>query len=155
MTPTSLVRTGPRSGPAHWRTFAIVGLGRIGTATALRARGLGFRTVFHDPYVPLGIERAETLHELLAQADVLSLHTPLTAETRGLIGEAEIGKLPAGAIVINTARAPWVEGRVIVTPHAAFCSPEAEADLRRRAQEIMFSALLTGTPQCVIDPASE
>lgn len=188
------------------QTFAIVGLGRIGTAAALRARGLGFRVVFHDPYMPrgieraLGIERAETLGELLRQADVLSLHTPLTSETRGLIGKAEIGKLPAGAVVINTARgpcldidalgeairsghvagagldvipqepprdpvpdllrayrerAPWVEGRVIVTPHAAFCSPEAEADLRRRAQEIMLSALLTSKPQCVIDPASE
>src|SRR5437773_6798759 len=68
------------------RTFGIVGLGRIGTATALRAKALGMDVLFHDPYVAdgrdkaLGVRRAEALGELLAQSFVVSLHCPLPAE---------------------------------------------------------------------------
>jgi phosphoglycerate dehydrogenase-like enzyme len=67
-------------------TFGIVGLGRIGTATALRAKALGFHVCFHDPYLPKGadkavdMERVRTLDELLGRADVLSLHCPLNDE---------------------------------------------------------------------------
>jgi lactate dehydrogenase-like 2-hydroxyacid dehydrogenase len=70
------------------QTFGIIGLGRIGTAVALRARAFGFRVVFYDPYLPngaelaLGIGRAATLEDLLRQTDTLSIHTPLTPETR-------------------------------------------------------------------------
>lgn len=91
-------------------TFGVLGLGRIGTAAALRAKALGFRTVFHDPYVPagthkaVGIERVDTLDALLAAADVLSIHCPLTAETRGLIGERELARLKPGSFLVNTAR---------------------------------------------------
>ena len=93
--------------PAAWRyiddplvrrssvqTFGIVGMGRIATAVALRAKAFGFRVVFYDPYLPngvelgLGIERAATLEDLLRQTDTLSVHTPLTRETRGLLGLA-------------------------------------------------------------------
>lgn len=97
------------------RTFAIVGIGRIGTATARRAAAFGMDVVFHDPYVKagtdkaLGIRRADSLDELLAQANVLSLHCPLTEETHGLIGSDAIGKMPDGSILINTARGPVVD----------------------------------------------
>ncbi len=113
---------------AHWRfaavstvrrlstaTFGVLGLGRIGTATALRAKALGFRVVFFDPYRPtgtelaLGIERVESLEELARRADLLSIHVPLTAETRGLVDARILGLLPEGAILINTARGPIVE----------------------------------------------
>src|SRR5438552_2353634 len=73
------------------RVFGVVGLGRIGTATALRARALGMRVAFHDPYAAdgadkaLGLERAATLDDLLAPSWVLSLHCPLTPETHRLI----------------------------------------------------------------------
>src|SRR5438105_5727847 len=92
------------------QTFGVVGLGRIGTAAALRAKALGFRVVFYDPYLPngtdlaIGVGRAPTLPELLRQADVLSIHAPLTRHTRGLIGRAELELLPRGAVVVNTAR---------------------------------------------------
>jgi phosphoglycerate dehydrogenase-like enzyme len=65
------------------QTFGIVGMGRIATAVALRAKAFGFRVVFYDPYLPngvelgLGVERAQTLEELLRQTDTLSVHTPL------------------------------------------------------------------------------
>ena len=92
------------------QTFGIVGLGRIGTAVALRAKAFAFRVVFFDPYVPngvelaLGIERARTLPDLLSASNVLSLNCLLSEETRGMIGEPELAQLPRHAVVINTAR---------------------------------------------------
>lgn len=101
-------------------TFGIVGLGRIGTATALRAKALGFRVLFFDPYLPngadkaLGIARARCIEELLSQADILSLHCPLTDETRHLIAERELALLRPGAFVINTARGAIVKKSAIL-----------------------------------------
>ena len=72
--------------------FGIVGLGRIGTAVALRAKALGFRVSFYDPGLPngtelaIGIARAPTLEALLETADILSVHVPQTRHTMGLIG---------------------------------------------------------------------
>jgi C-terminal binding protein len=92
------------------QTFGIVGLGRIGTAVALRAKAFAFRVVFFDPYVPngvelaLGIERARTLPDLLSASNVLSLNCLLSEETRGMVGEPELAQLPRHAVVINTAR---------------------------------------------------
>jgi D-3-phosphoglycerate dehydrogenase/C-terminal binding protein len=101
------------------RTFGIVGLGRIGTATAMRARALGMDVVFYDPYKPggaekaLGIRRADALEALLEQSFVLSLHCPLTPETRGMINAAALARLPRGAYLINTARGAVVETAAI------------------------------------------
>ena len=205
-----------RDPPAPWRTidsplirrlgvqtFGIVGLGRIGTAVALRAKALGFRVAFHDPNLPngadlaVGINRAATLPDLLRQADVLSIHAPLTPRTKGLLGADELALLPDGAVVVNTARGPildidaleaglrggriagagldvlpveppvepvpgllrayrareaWLEGRVIVTPHSAYLTPEAHRDIRVKSAETMRAALLTNEPQNVITP---
>ena len=97
------------------RVFGIVGLGRIGTATALRAKALGMDVLYYDPYKPdgydksLGVRRAETLDDLLTSSLVLSVHCPLTAETHHMIDAEAIGKLPRGAYLINTARGPVVE----------------------------------------------
>ena len=102
------------------RTFGIVGMGRIGTATAHRAKALGMEVVFYDPYIPDGWERAhgvhrvQTLAQLLAQAHVLSLHCPATTETTGMIGAAQIAQLPRGSFLINTARGTIVNTAAIV-----------------------------------------
>jgi C-terminal binding protein len=102
------------------REFAIVGLGRIGTATALRAKALGMEVVFHDPYKPdgsekaLGIRRAGSLDELLASAFVLSLHCPLSDETYHLIDGPAIEQMPSGSYLINTARGAVVESAAVV-----------------------------------------
>jgi phosphoglycerate dehydrogenase-like enzyme len=185
------------------QTFGIIGLGRIGTAAALRAKAMGFKVVFFDPFRPngtelaVGIERALTLPELLAQSDVLSIHAPLTPQTRGMLGLSELSLLPQGAVVVNTARGPildlgalevlmrdgqiagagldvlpveppaepipdllrayrarepWLDGRLVITPHAAFHSPEAWEDIRRKSAETMAAALLGDEPQNVIAP---
>jgi len=97
------------------RVFAIVGLGRIGTAAALRAKSLGLDVAFYDPYKPdgydkaVGIRRVESLPELLAQAFVVSLHCPLTPETRNLIDRDTLMRMPAGAYLVNTARGGVVD----------------------------------------------
>lgn len=202
--------------PAPWRfvldplirrsnvqTFGVIGLGRIGTAAALRAKAFGFRVVFFDPYKPngtelsYGFERARTLEELLRMTDTLSVHAPLTPETRNMLGARELAMLPKGAILVNTARGPivdidaippllkdghlagvgldvvpveppveplpelirayrarepWTEGRLIITPHSAFHTPQAWDDIRSKSAETMRAALLGPVPQNVIRP---
>lgn len=114
------IRVQPKLRRLRTLTFGIIGLGRIGTAAALRAKGLGFRVVFHDPYLPngvqkaVGIERASSLEDLLRQTDVLSVHCPLTAETRYLIGTRELDLLKAGAFVVNTARGGIIDKTAIL-----------------------------------------
>ncbi len=92
----------------------IVGLGRIGTAFALRAKVLGMDVVCYDPYLPnggelaIGIRRAESLAELLAQADIVSVHVPLSDETRGLIGADALAHAD-DLILVNCARGEVVD----------------------------------------------
>ncbi|MFL5342600.1 MAG: C-terminal binding protein [Gemmataceae bacterium] len=101
------------------RVLAVVGLGRIGTATALRAKALGMDVAFYDPYKPdgsdkaLGVRRVETLPVLLRQAFVLSLHCPRTPETTNLITAKEIEQMPMGSYLINTARGAVVDTAAI------------------------------------------
>lgn len=114
------IRVTPKLRRLSTLTFGIVGLGRIGTATALRAKALGFRVIFHDPYLPngadkaVGITRVRTLEELLSQTDVLSLHCPLNEETRHLIAERELALLKPSAFVVNTARGGIIKKTAIL-----------------------------------------
>jgi phosphoglycerate dehydrogenase-like enzyme len=171
--------------------FCIVGLGRIGTATARRARALDMDVAFYDPYLPdgaelaIGLRRTPDLISLLAQADVLSLHCPLTEETRNLLDEAAFAALKPGALLINTARGglidlsalesalregkvggagldvlpqeppaleepliqafrrrePWIEGRLLLTPHAAWLSEAGRHDLRSKSARTVLDYL--------------
>jgi len=97
------------------QVFGVVGLGRIGTATALRAKALGMQVMFFDPYRPtgtelaLGLARLGSLDELLAIADVVSLHTPLSDETRGMIDRAAVARMKPGMLLVNTSRGPVVD----------------------------------------------
>ena len=96
-------------------TFGIVGLGRIGTAAALRAKAFGMNVVFHDPYLAqgvdraLGIRRVGSLKDLVSQSDVISLHVPLTAETDKLIKKEVLDWAKPGLILINTARGDVID----------------------------------------------
>ncbi|AAF10861.1 phosphoglycerate dehydrogenase [Deinococcus radiodurans] len=102
------------------KTLGIVGLGRIGSIVADRAQGLHMNVVAYDPYVPenkferLGVQRAASLDELLGQVDALTVHTPLTDETRGMIGERELALLKRDAIVVNAARGGIIEEQALV-----------------------------------------
>ena len=102
------------------RVFGIIGIGRIGTATALRAKALGMRVVFYDPYAPdgrdksLGVERIEKLDDLLAISDVVSAHCPRTAETQHMLNDETISKMKPGAFLINTARGGVVDAHAVL-----------------------------------------
>jgi D-3-phosphoglycerate dehydrogenase len=96
------------------RTLGLVGFGRVARALAAKAAPLGFLVLTTDPFVPdeavreAGADPA-TLEELLAAADIVSIHAPLTAESLHLIGEAELAMMKPGAILINTSRGPLVD----------------------------------------------
>lgn len=162
------------------RRLALIGVGGIGRRVAHRARAFELEVVGYDPYVEQwsvpGVERAETLEQALAEADFVSLHVPLTPETRHIIDDQAIGLMRRAPVVINTARGPLVDldagtaalqdgrlggialdvteveplpadhplrdhPRAVVTPHTAFYSIEAQAELQRRAAEEVARAL--------------
>jgi D-3-phosphoglycerate dehydrogenase/C-terminal binding protein len=176
------------------QTFAVLGLGRIGLATARRAAAFDMKVIFYDPYLPngaelaVGYERVRSLDAVMARADILSVHTPLNEETRGMIGPALLARAKPELIVINTARGPivdldalgealkagriagagldvlpkepadsdhplisayrgrepWTEGRLVLSPHAAFYSPSALEDMQRKAIEVIVAYLRDG-----------
>ena len=92
------------------KTLGVVGMGRIGTELAKRALAFQMRVIAFDPFLTaevaakLGVERVETVAEMLPKIDFLSVHTPLTPETKHLIGAEEIALLKPGARLINAAR---------------------------------------------------
>jgi D-3-phosphoglycerate dehydrogenase/C-terminal binding protein len=188
----------PRAAPLALRhrgaTFGVLGLGRIGLAAAKRAEAFGMRIAFLDPYLPNGTElsfgyhRTRSLAELMGMSDVVSVHAPLTDETRHLVGAEALAAAKPGLIVINTARGaivdldalheamrqgriggagldvletepadpahpliraftsrePWIEGRLTLSPHAAFYSPAAQFDLRYKTAEVALAYLREG-----------
>jgi len=90
--------------------LGVVGLGRIGRAVASRARAFGMRVVYSGPRDVAGADaRRLPLDELLASSDVVSLHCPLDATTRHLVGARELALMPPHALLINTARGPIVD----------------------------------------------
>lgn len=188
-------------------TYGVFGLGRIGTAAALRAKAFGFHVLFYDPYLPNGVdksldmERTGDIRELFKRANVLSLHSPCTRETRNLIDYSLLSLLPRGAVLVNTSRGEvldldgverclrenilagaaldvvpvepipednvhsliqayrrkedWLEGRMVLTCHSAFYSPESFIDIRRLSAETMRNVLIDGGKSNVIAPQME
>ncbi len=122
-----LRRTFPRSVSAHqggWdksatgsreirgKTLGIIGYGNIGTQLSMLGEAMGMRVIFHDHTDKLrhgNVEPTANLDELLAASDIVSLHVPDTAQTRGMIGAAEIAKMKDGAYLINNARGTVVD----------------------------------------------
>jgi D-3-phosphoglycerate dehydrogenase / 2-oxoglutarate reductase len=93
--------------PLDEATVGVVGCGRIGQAFIERVAAIVGRVLVYDPApagVPAAAQRLDSLDELLERSELLTLHVPLVAQTRNLIGRAELQRLPAGAIVVNVAR---------------------------------------------------
>ncbi|ASW88361.1 NAD(P)-dependent oxidoreductase [Mycobacterium intracellulare] len=91
-----------RGGEIAGRTAGLVGLGAVGRATQWRLSGLGLRVIAHDPYNP---DARHSLDELLAEADIVSLHAPVTDDTAGMIGAGQFAAMRDGVVFLNTARA--------------------------------------------------
>src|SRR5690242_3887789 len=167
-------------------TLGIVGLGRIGKRMAHVARNVVKRVIAYDPLLidgdfPAYVERAPSLAELAAQSDIVSLHTPLDASTRGMIDKRFFAAAKRDMTLVNTSRGGVVDvadllaaldagilrgaaldvlpdepvprdsplladPRVILTPHSAFYSIEAEQELRRKAARNIVTWWQTGRP---------
>lgn len=175
------------------QTLGLVGYGNIAARVAQKARALGLEIMAYTPRLradalaPWG-RATNDLDELLAQADYVSLHAPLTEATRGLIDARALRRMKPTAYLINTARGAivderalrqalregWIAGaaldvlsqeppaadhpllgleNVILTPHAAFYSQEAIADLETRAAQHVAQALRGQIPNHVVNPA--
>ena len=98
----------------HGKTLGIIGLGRIGSAVARRAKGFDMNIVYYDEFRRRDLEgelgvRYAPLKELLSTSDFVSLHVPLTASTRHMIGERELTMMKETAFLINTSRGPVVD----------------------------------------------
>ena len=171
-------------------TVGILGLGRIGKRFAHLARNCFARVIACDPYIidgdfPAYVERV-TLQQLFETADVISLHVPLTPQTRGMVDAALLARMKRGAVLVNTARGAVIDiealpaalddgrlaaagldvlpqeplatdhplarhPRVLLSPHAAFYSIEAEAELRRKAAMNIVQWARSGRPAyCVV-----
>ena len=188
-------------------TFGILGLGRIGTAAALRAKAFGWDVLFYDPYQPmgidkaLGIERTRDIKELFRRSTTLSIHCPCTRETREMVGYELLSLLPRGAIFVNTGRGEivqldalerclkegsisgagldvlpeepipeervhsliqayrrredWLIGRMVLTCHTAFYSPQSFVDIREKSAQTIRDVLIDGLKTNVITPEME
>jgi D-3-phosphoglycerate dehydrogenase len=96
-------------------TLGLVGLGRIGSRVARAARGLGMNVMTYDPYLnrelahEVGADATASLDDLLAKSDVVSLHVPLTTETRHLLNADRLARMKPGALLINTARGGLID----------------------------------------------
>jgi D-3-phosphoglycerate dehydrogenase / 2-oxoglutarate reductase len=96
------------------QTLGIVGVGKVGTVTALKARGLGMRVIGYDPYVLQPVMESRgvipvDLETLLRESDFITIHTPLTAETTGMFGYDQFARMKPTAYFINTARGGCVD----------------------------------------------
>jgi (S)-sulfolactate dehydrogenase len=140
------------------RVMGLVGFGSIAREVAKRAAGLGTRVLAFDPYTEdkefaeLGVDRRE-LTSLLSESDVVSLHVPLTAETRGLFGSDVIGRMRPGAVLINTARGGIVDEAALAEAlrqgrlGGAALDVFAEEPLKQAA-----AAAFQGVPNLVLTP---
>ena len=166
-------------------TLGVVGLGRIGRMTAERAAPWFSAVVGYDPYLPdfawpEVFERVEIL-DLFARSSAVTLHLPLTEDTRGLVGVDLLARMPTGSYLVNTSRGGLVDldallgaldsgrlagaaldvlpqepppndhpllshPRALITPHVAWYSAEAEAELRRKAAQNIVDWAQTGRP---------
>lgn len=101
------------------KTMGIAGLGRIGTAMAIRAKGMGMNVIFYDPYVADGYDKAvqckrvESLEKLFSMSDFVSLHTLLTEETEGLINDDILAHCKENLMLINTSRGKVVKNAAV------------------------------------------
>lgn len=139
-------------------TLGIVGLGRIGSAVALRAKAFGFTVIFYDPYLPDGIEkslgltRVYTLQDLLFQSDCVSLHCTLNEHNHHLINEFTIKQMRPGAFLVNTARGGLVDDDALATALKQGRIRAAALDVHENEPYNVFSGSLKEAPNLLCTP---
>jgi phosphoglycerate dehydrogenase-like enzyme len=140
------------------KTLGLIGCGRIGGAMAMRGKALGMRVVFYDPYKPdglekaLGVERCHKLEDLLPQCQFLSVHCPLTRETKHIVNAERLKLLPDGAYVVNTARGPCIDLNALLA--ALDSGKVAYAGLDVVEREPLDDERIRKHPRIVLSPHS-
>ena len=138
------------------KTLGIIGLGRIGTLVTKRMQAFGMTVIAYDPYIPdarfkkLGVEKCETLDELLQKSDVITIHTPKTEETINMIGAAELAKCKKGVRLVNCARGGLYNEQAVAD--AIKSGQVASLGLDVLADEPKAISPLIDLPQCVLTP---
>ncbi|MBO9580819.1 MAG: hydroxyacid dehydrogenase [Sphingobium sp.] len=137
------------------KTLGIVGYGAIGHALANICKALGMGVVVYDPALPASVQiyhpRVDTLDELLANADVISLHCPLTPATRNMISTPQLEKMRKGAILINTARGGLIDIEALTEALATGVIGGAGLDTFP-AEPPQLSAEMTALTNLVVSP---
>ncbi|XP_066155910.1 C-terminal-binding protein isoform X1 [Euwallacea fornicatus] len=139
-------------------TLGIVGLGRIGSAVALRAKAFGFNVIFYDPYLPDGIEkslgltRVYTLQDLLFQSDCVSLHCTLNEHNHHLINEFTIKQMRPGAFLVNTARGGLVDDDALAQALKQGRIRAAALDVHENEPYNIFTGPLKDAPNVLSTP---
>lgn len=133
-------------------TVGLVGYGRIARQFSAPLRALGAEIVIHDPYLQPGpdLPRLLDLDELLSESDIVSLHSPLTEETRGMIDEDAISRMKEGAILINTSRGPLVDLDAVAG--ALVSGRLAGAGLDVFDVEPLDATRIEGVPNLIVTP---
>lgn len=137
------------------KTLGIVGLGKIGGAVARRALAFEMRCLGFDPLVPAAAARAMgveplLLDDLLSRSDIVTLHAPMSLETKGLIGAPQIARMPPGAILVNAARGGLVDEQALL--EALDRGSLSGAGLDVFAEEPPRSSPLRNHPRVVMTP---
>ena len=137
------------------KTLGLIGCGNIGSIVADRAHGLKMKVVAYDPFlsperaVELGVDKAE-LDELLARADFITFHTPLTDQTRGILGREALAKTKKGVRIVNCARGGLIDEaafkEALDSGHVAGAALECSRRNRRR------KSLCSGRPDLICTP---
>jgi len=140
------------------KTLGVIGLGSIGTTSARKARALEMRVIAYDPYLPddsenWNVAQKVSLDELLAKADVVTVHCPLNPETRGLVGAAQMRRMKKGAVLINSARGGIVEeaacAAALKDKHLGGVALDVFDDEPIKAE---VSKLFAGIPNVILTP---
>ncbi|KAK7109497.1 C-terminal-binding protein-like isoform X2 [Littorina saxatilis] len=141
-------------------TLGIVGLGRVGTAVAIRAKVFGFNVIFYDPYLAdgieksLGITRVYTLQELLFQSDCVSLHCNLNEHNHHLINDYTIKQMRPGAFLINTARGGLVDEHALAAALKDGRIRAAALDVQESEPFNLPTSPLKDCPNLILTPHS-
>lgn len=140
----------------YHKTLGIIGLGRIGTLVTKRMQAFEMKVIAYDPYIPdsrfkrLGVEKCETLDDLLAKADVITIHTPKTEETINMIGKEELKKCKKGVRLVNCARGGLYNEQAVAD--AIKEGQVASIGLDVLVDEPKPISPLIGLEQCVLTP---
>jgi len=132
------------------KTLGIVGFGRIGQALARRALGFGMRVIYADPHEVSAPSERVTVDELFARADAVSLHCPLTAETRHVVNARRLALMKPTAVLVNTARGGCVDESALI--EALTAGRIAGAGLDVYANEPAIDPRLIACPRLVLAP---